>query len=99
MKTSLHLPGPQPPGCTIFGDFFKEVVVGVKEERQPGRETVHLQTIFYSRLYISQSVVQSEGQFLHGCGAGFSYVIAAYADRVKLGDHLHTILYNIIDDL
>ena len=44
MESFFDLVCPQAPGRTKFGDFLEEIVVGIKEKREPRDEIVDLES-------------------------------------------------------
>src|SRR6266545_1716689 len=82
MESFLDLVCPQAPGRAIFGDFLEEIVVGIKEKREPRDEIVDLESRVERRLHVGQTVIKSESQFLDGRGASLANMVAADAQRM-----------------
>jgi hypothetical protein len=59
-KPFRHDAAPEPPGRPIFGDFFKEIIMGVKEKGEARGEVVHRQTPTPQFLCTGNAVCQTE---------------------------------------
>ena len=94
-ESLLHLFGPDASGSSELADFFEEIVVGVKEETEPGREFVNLQTPVQSVADILETVGQRESQFLDGVGTSLPYMVATDADGVPAGYVTRGVFYGV----
>ena len=72
----LHRPRPDDAGGAIFGDLFKEIVVGVEEERQPRDEFINIHPAINAVLHILDAVTQREGELLQRGRTGLADVVA-----------------------
>src|SRR5438876_8121720 len=79
-----HLAGPDPAGRAVLREFLEQIVVRVEEERQAGREVVHLESAVHAPADVFHAVRQGEGQLLSGGRPCFANVIAADRNRVPL---------------
>ena len=79
-----HQPVPDAAGGTELGDLFEEVVVGVPEEAETGRERVDVHAGGDRRFDVGDAVGDRERDLLHGRAAGFADVVAGDRDRVPL---------------
>src|SRR5690348_9025051 len=66
METVAHDMGPHAASSTELGDFLKQVVVAIKEERKLARETIHIQSCVNGCLHIRDRISEREGHLLHG---------------------------------
>src|SRR5215218_3285616 len=76
---------PHPPRRPVLGYLLEQVVVGIEEEREPGRELVHIQPGIEGGFDVGYGVGEGESEFLDGGGSSLSYVVAADRDRVPSG--------------
>ena len=85
LKTSIvlssisiaHNPGPDGARGPVFCDLLEEVVVGIKEETQPGSKFADAQPSFERPIDLFDAVPQSKRKFLDGGGSSLAYVITA----------------------
>ena len=80
-----HDARPHAAGGAELRHFFQEIAVRVEEERQPGRELVHVETGVNGGLHVGHAVGQGEGDLLHRGRAGLAHVVAGDGDGVPLG--------------
>ena len=59
-----HDARPHAAGGAKLGDFFKKIIVRVKEERNRGREFIDVESGIDRRLHIGDAVAQSKRHFL-----------------------------------
>src|SRR5215212_10285560 len=60
LSTVAHDLRPHPPGRPVLGHLLEQVVVRIEEEREPGRELVHLEPGVDSGLDICYGVGEGE---------------------------------------
>src|ERR1051325_2943572 len=105
-EAALHFTRPNATRRTILCNLFKEIVMRIEEERDARHEAIYVQTCFDTPGNIFDTVTQSEREFLRGCGAGFTDMIAAHGNRVvtrhslgaeleRINHQLHCRLYGI----
>src|SRR5439155_8463960 len=94
-----HCSSPNSACSSILGDLFKEVIVSVKEKRNPWYEALKIETGPSSPLDVFDSVSQSKREFLQRGRAGLANVITAHRNRVVPGNMLSTELEGIDDQL
>jgi hypothetical protein len=77
-----HHLGPDPPRRPVLADLLEEVVVRVEEERQPGRELVHVEPGVDAVPDVLHPVPEREGQLLQCRCPGLSDVVARHGNGV-----------------
>src|SRR5690606_33540685 len=71
-------------GRPELGNFFQQVIVGIKEKGHARSKLVYLETSLQRRPYISLCIGQRKPYFLGGCRTSFADVITAHRNRVPL---------------
>src|SRR5947209_16809340 len=69
-KTIAHCPGPNAPRCPILRNLFKEIVMGIKKERNAGHEFIDGQSSLNAPIDVFQAIAKREGKFLYRCRPG-----------------------------
>ena len=93
-----HDPVPHAAGGPELGHLLEDVVVAVPEERQPGREVVHVEAGVDGRLHVGDGVGEREGDLLHRRRAGLADVVAGDRDGVPARDALAAVGEDVGDD-
>ena len=88
---------PDPPGGAELRDLLEEVDVRVEEEREPGRERVHVQPALLPELDVGEPVRERERELLRRRRAGLADVVAGDAHRMPLGDALGAERHQVAD--
>ena len=97
-ETLLHDFCPDAAGGAELGNLFKQVVVGVEEERQARSEFINIHADLDGGVNVGDAVGQGEGDFLHGAGTGFTDMVAGDGDGVPLGHVVFTVGKDVGDD-
>ena len=84
----LHQPVPDFSRCSIFGDFFKKIVMRVEKETEARAELVDVEAAPPRPLHVFDAVINSECELLQRGGSGLSYVVPGDGDRVKARSEL-----------
>ena len=99
LRTELdHHPIPEGPRRAQFRHFHEEVHADAKEEAQPSRKRINVQTRFHRLLGIFTAVGNRERQFLDRCRPGFVHMITADRNAVELRHMLRRVSNNIGND-
>src|SRR5882672_6895795 len=98
MKSLSHHLVPDLASCAVFCELFKEIAVGVEEERQTRRELVDIQTGATRPFDVLDAVIQGEGEFLKRGRAGFANVVTADGDRIPLRNMLRAEFERVDDE-
>src|SRR5882724_12653660 len=85
-ETLFHFARPDASCCAKLGYLFEEIVMGVKEERNPRHKAIYVQARFHTPGNIFDTVAQCERQLLNRSGPSFTDVIAAHRNRIVAGD-------------
>ncbi len=81
-----HDAGPHAPCGAKLRDFFQKIAVRVEEERNAGRELIHIKTSVDGGLHIRDAIAQGESNFLHRGRSRLTHVVAGDGNRVPLGN-------------
>src|SRR5262245_59074736 len=98
-KTIAHHPRPNAARGPVLGDFFKEIIVRIKEERDTGHESFNVEARPNSPIDILDAITQSKCQFLQRRGPGLANVIAANRNWVVTWHVLRTELEGVDNQL
>jgi len=91
-----HVPRPDAPRGSIFGDLLEEVDVCVEEEGQARRKLVHVEAALDTSLHVGETVGERERQLLRRGAAGLANVISADRDRIPARHVARAELDNIV---
>src|SRR2546423_11437259 len=78
IKTFAHNTRPDSARSPVLCNLFKEIVVGVEEERDTRHKFVNVQPCACAPLHVFNTVAQGESEFLNRRCSGLAYVIAAH---------------------
>ena len=95
LEALFHHPVPDFASSAVFGNFFKEIIMGVKKEREARSKIVYVQSHLEGGLYVLDSVSQGKSQFLQGGRSRFANMVAANGDRVPARNLLGGKLKNV----
>src|SRR6185436_6731874 len=81
-----------------FGNFFKQIIMGIKKEGESFAKNIYIETFFQSRFYISFTIAERKSDLLHGGAARFPDMIAADRNSIPFRHFMTAPLKNIGDD-
>ena len=87
-----HGGGPDSSGGSYFADLFKELIVGVEEERQSWGKIVDIQATTHGRFDVLHAVAQRKSQLLDSGRTSFTYVVPGDRNTVPSRNMIHLML-------
>ena len=96
-KSFFHNFSPYTTGSAEFSNFFEYVVVCIPEEGQTACESINVHTSFDSSFYISDTISNSECDFLGSSGTSFTNVVTRDGNCIPQWNVFSAIFENIGD--